>query len=199
MSEAAKERPILFSAPMVRALLAGTKTQTRRIVKPQPESNINPVWIEDAGAFQWHSIGSRRRCPYGQPGDALYVREALMAVKDTTISPEEIMPVCAYRADGAHIWERDQVRVPWQWQCSTLPAIHCPRWASRITLRVISVRVERLQEVSEEDAEAEGLAASANYSARQHFARLWTEINGAGSWDANPWCWCLSFSREPAP
>lgn len=187
-----KERPILFSAPMVRALLDGAKTQTRRVVKPQPDS-ISPDGMP-ARFFHQRAIGSgypvQIRCPYGQPGDRLWVREAW--------APKAIDPECttvAYRATD------DECNGPWK------PSIHMHRWASRIDLEVTGVRVERLQDISQSDARAEGAPPShpsidrvsrefgyADFP-RSWYAQLWEQINGAGSWDANPWVWAVSFRR----
>ena len=181
-----KERPILFSAPMVRALLAGTKTQTRRIIKPQHLAFFN----QDAAAML--SDWNERPLPYGQPGDRLWVRETFGHFECN----QHFKPGCNvyYRADG-NCLELE----PWR------PSIHMPRWASRITLEITSVRVERLQDISEADAQAEGapfelgelerliLGAKAKY--RSGFCRLWQSINGPGSWDANPWVWVVEFQR----
>ena len=159
-----RERPILFSAPMVRALLAGTKTQTRRIVKPQPE------WrpAGDGYAGGWSALGKRKPdelrawadegafarelmkwgSPYGAPGDTLWVREAFAVLTGAGTRT-------VYRADG----EPTQRYFPAEpvHNMKWTPSIHMPRWASRITLRVTDVRVERLQDISEEDAKAEGV------------------------------------------
>jgi hypothetical protein len=180
-----KERPILFSAPMVRALLNGNKTQTRRIVKrlevrdgmPEPE---------------WASL--LKCCPYGQPGDRLWVRETF-----NRTNPGGNDGHYFFRATEANefpdaIWK---------------PSIHMPRWASRITLEVTGVRVDRLQDISESDAVAEGCAKNHNgyYWGAPHpvsglkqmasavgaYRDLWESINGPGSWDLNPWVWCVSF------
>jgi hypothetical protein len=167
-----KERPILFSTPMVRALLAGTKTQTRRIVKPQP------VTSGDRDTFL---------CPYGQPGDLLWVRET------------HYVASAGYR-DGRDrvIWYRaTEPEAP----CSWTPSIHMPRWASRITLRITGVRVERLNDISNEDAAAEGWPGpdEQNSIASAYpiawYSRLWEQINGRSSWERNPWVWVVSFER----
>lgn len=185
-----KERPILFSGPMVRALLAGTKTQTRRIVKryevragmPQPE---------------WDSL--LRLCPYGQPGDRLWVREAWAEVRPRGIPWPATMTV--YReADN-----RTDYGGPWK------PSIHMPRRASRLTLEITGVRVERLQDISEADALAEGivqlkdggfgLPAGEHYHCadpRQSYLSLWEAINGPGSVGANPWVWVVEFKKAGA-
>ena len=174
-----KERPILFSALMVRALLVGTKTQTRRVVKrlevrasmPEPE---------------WQSL--LKCCPYGQPGDRLWVREAF-----------QHDPLNA----GAFVY-RASVRAETVFDKWT-PSIHMPRKASRITLEVTGVRVERLQDISEADAVDEGMrptttaralhGESRDPPAYTQYADLWEQINGPGSWDANPWVWVVEFQR----
>jgi hypothetical protein len=210
---AVKERPILMSAPMVRAILAGQKTQTRRIVKPQPRSCDHSLWPDapksgpwmrdDIGEFYCGTCGNGvevagtksgvrgLRCPHGQPGDRLWVRE-------TWAWPGEEQFI--YRADpwAAELvekWKTD----PNYPQVSWKPSIHMPRRASRITLEVTGVRVERLQDISEEDARAEGCAEWQSTSmlclATDAFKTLWTKINGAESWAANPYVWCVSFRR----
>jgi hypothetical protein len=176
-----KERPILFSAPMVHAILAGQKTQTRRV------------------RFVFG-------CPYGQPGDRLWVRESWARDDEDG----QVM----YRADigrdvCADAWEQGRIEgVPrYKWK----PSIHMPRWASRILLEVTSVRVERLQDISESDALAEGVTpkwepgcsgrlmdAFGGFSFRpaaSAYAELWEQINGPGSWDTNPWVWVIEFKR----
>lgn len=201
------EKPILFSAPMVRAILAGTKTQTRRVVKPQPERRV----IEQVGPM----LGFKKRkgdgfwlwpnalelivaeCSYGQPGTKLWVRETWRERV-----PDQDGRTLDYRADHT---SEDPCDVPW------CPSIHMPRWASRITLEVTGVRVEKLQDISEADAIAEGvneapMPMACMYSAgevmrtryREAYAELWEQINGPGSWDANPWVWCVSFRRLEA-
>jgi len=222
-SQLDRERPILFSAPMVRALLDGRKTQTRRAIKPQPyideRGNVcvpnkkgghTMYGQRPDGEPQWDSF-KQWRCPYGVPGDLLWVREAWAAQEAFDhLSPSDIGKVWAeehgepscpirYAADGkCNDWS------PEQWQESPLGktrvSIHMPRWASRITLRITDVRVERLQEISEGDAEAEGVQhpslvpiLGAFWSSRDGFARLWNSINGPGSWDANPWVWVVRF------
>jgi len=196
-----KERPILFSAPMVRALLDGSKTQTRRIFKLPPGcawygglGGEKEGWLQDdTGPAWWHV--SEQRCPYGQPGDRLWVREAW--------APREIDPECttaAYRATD------DECNGPWK------PSIHMPRWACRMELEIISVRVERLQDISEADAVAEGIERPEAMSAVSleamdvwsegseracfnalnqpiaQYRRLWESLNAAGrpALPANP-------------
>jgi len=191
-------RPILFSAPMVRALLAGTKTQTRRIVKPQPnlaavhepvrpEPRGNGCWIfmvhTDRPHYQFATGGVR--CPYGSPGDLLWVRETWARYKINQDSCE-----IAYRATPAPDWPEGG-----NWR----PSIFMPRQRSRITLRITDLRVQRLQETNEADAIAEGaepLLVAPDGGSSPHvegYRRLWDSINGAGAWDADPFVWALTF------
>lgn len=216
-----KERPILFSAPMVVALLAGTKTQTRRIVKPQPPSSWDPQpecvdihgYNRDGDLDPEIFLGrgfcndeglEGRVCPYGWPGERLWVRET-HAVHSKPCEGQGIGYTLQYRADNA---ERELDadtsvsptfdRFPHQkiadegWK----PSIHMPRWACRIVLEITEVRVERLQAISEGDASAEGVPMIAPWpSARARFMDLWDLINGQASRLANPWVWALTFKR----
>ncbi|WP_313369194.1 hypothetical protein [Achromobacter animicus] len=183
-----RERPILFSGPMVRALLAGTKTQTRRIAKPVKHPDLGNLY--DAGALvlerePQHVI--ERACPYGRPFDRLWVREAFADVGCRL----------TYRADtndGAHCMVK-------RWTSS----IHMPRSACRLVLDITSVHVERLQDINEADAIAEGVGLNPPAEGvrvttpecetlpRVMFRALWDQINGAGAWDANPWVWVVKF------
>lgn len=202
----AKERPIIFSGPMVRAILDGKKTQTRRIVKPQPTQRMIEVdFTLNKSSRKWSDLQSLWTCPYGRAGDRLWVRETYCQ------KAEDGYPVfnregnldqsCYhYRADGYHVVKADgdggieftkdgREASPWK------PSIFMPRHASRITLEVTAVRVERLQEITEADAQLEGFAQTNTTLARSEFIRLWKVINGAASWDANPWAWVVSFKR----
>jgi hypothetical protein len=217
------ERPILFSSSMVRALLAGTKMQTRRIVKPAPSAETNLIeWNTAESEFvPWRWVigspttGSRTgkpfACPYGAPGDTLWVRESIRWAG--TVPPrsylEEEYDSAVYAADGAPT-KLDT----WPWKRTVLPSIHCPRGLSRLTLEVTDVRVQRLQDISEEDARAEGVEAFEGMvndatlcamakatgdtatDARPLFACLWDSLNGKRAmWASNPWVWCVSFRR----
>lgn len=174
-----KERPILFSAPMVRALLEGRKTQTRRIVKlPAKDGSGDNRFVFDDAEGRKRFID----CPYGEPGDRLWVRE--------TWRPAQVDGMAWYAATCG-----DETHERWK------PSIHMPRWASRITLEITGVRVEQLQDISESDAIAEGVTPSdmkaiscldRNYHA---YFMLWESINGSGSWDLNPWVWVIEFRR----
>ena len=188
------ERPILFSAPMVRALLAGTKQQTRRVVKLRNGQYLPPS--ERADTNGWRQM--LRLCPYGQPGDRLWVRET-WGIDQADNGGDRHWHRFVYRADPGAQPLDNGTPVPWK------PSIHMPRSASRITLEITEVRVQRLQEISEEDARAEGVQMPDGtptppdwWSYRQEFSHLWESINGPGSWDANPWLWCISFRRTDA-
>jgi hypothetical protein len=223
-----KERGILFSAPMVRAILTGEKTQTRRALKPQPPEDDMPLACEmftpsvirangemdaaDVDVFGTYGEEWSLKCPYGAPGDRLWVRETWApqsidargdhdddwkrAAEDArTHKPWSSI---IYRADG---WN-DVVRPHEQWH----PSILMPRWASRITLEVVSVRVERVQDISDADIAAEGVTPQAllalgltpiTAASPPHLRWKygWMAINGVESWDANPWVWVIEFRR----
>jgi hypothetical protein len=189
-----KERPILFSSAMVRALLAGTKTQTRRALKVQPadtphagQASRNRAGTRPVFYAAWEKRAADGSticiCPYGVPGDRLWVRESFAPLTKGY----------AYRAD--QIWNAPPAD---RWR----PSIHMTRAASRITLEITDVRVERLQDISNADAIAEGIARGGPENPddieRNEYRALWESINGPGSWDANPWVWCLSFRRVDA-
>lgn len=197
------ERPILFSGSMVRAILEGRKTQTRRIVKHEIPQNLTHVrrltnTNGDEGAvitehpdMRAGQLAASVWCPYGKPGDRLWVRETHLI--------RGAGAVADYRADFDHLDAVGHGALYGGW----CPSIHMPRWASRITLEVVAVRVERLQDISREDAAAEGVCiANEAYRFRgygihrwpeQNFETLWNLINGPGSWDANPWVWVVEF------
>ncbi len=234
MTTILKERPILFSGPMVRAILTGTKTQTRRVIRPQPTDSwmlniplVDPTigqfgkaYDSNADAWQnyyhrWFSPDTkdwiyRKRlwikhpenyteieCPYGAPGERLWVRETWL-----NAALPGYHPVVLYRADGD---DPKPPSVAWK------PSIHIKREYSRLSLEVVSVRVERLNEISEADAKAEGAVAAyieraerqdpglkiiqAPYSV-ECFRQLWNSINGArADWGSNPWVWVVEFKR----
>ena len=187
------ERPILFNAPMVRALLAGTKAQTRRIFKPDRMTwDANGRYttyamrggeLSTTGSGPFKPSSWLHYCPYGQPGDRLWVRESFARVP-TACGSEDIVFAADYQ-DGSD--RAAGVRYT--------PSIHMPRWASRITLEITGVRVERLQDISEADAIAEGVYTDPACPAYDAYAQLWDEINGLGSWEANPWVWVVGFHR----
>lgn len=196
-----KERPILFNGDMVRAILDGSKTQTRRVVKTM---NNNRLEVKVGGKWrQIHAADPNLPCPYGQPGDRLWVRE--------TWSKEGLHPdECYYRATPYGLTSGEVDQIKWK------PSIHMPRWASRITLEIVSVRVERLNDISEQDAVAEGIEPIIDnspfcgarcwkdYMNQQSlpfdsdkpvasFMSLWKSVYGEESWQQNPWCWVVEF------
>lgn len=217
------ERPILFSAEMVRAILAGRKTQTRRVIKPQPQGHYwetlpgyqlkhtEAVMANGKVAVMFrHTIPQNPSpsfenawitCPYGQPGDALWVREGF-AVQPLLWADNRGPQPIHYTADlvVGFAGKPDTRQIE---DYRSKPSIHMPRWASRITLRITNVRVERLQDITEEDARAEGVTPVGwidetdvgMSSYREGFSRLWDDINGPGAWDYNPWVWVISFER----
>ena len=224
-----KERGILMGGPMVRAILDGTKTQTRRPVKPPVPLVMR--WIEKAKlfAFPGSRLGVMRKCPFGVPGDRLWVRETWLAAVDSFNNDD---PGVCYRAswdakdyDGAYRFGIPQSAPHFRGAGKTKwrPSIHMPRWASRIDLEVTDVRVQRVQEITEADANAEGVdqwlwghagtLAIYNHPARRGttdclygtvncFHGLWDSIYGKPdkhgsdySWAANAWAWAVTFRR----
>ncbi len=199
------DRPIIFSAPMVRALLDGRKTQTRRVLgnsgPGRGRSNIfsaqigwSDSYVLDPGNANWRE----RDTPYA-PGDRLWVREAWRFDAEwDDCPPREFDGADAihYEADGEtrlHLWGNPFT--PGRLR----PPIHMPRWASRLTLLVTDVRVQRLQEITAEDVTAEGIPFEADALAPYEwsvarFADLWNTIHGPDAWDANPWCAAISFT-----
>ena len=184
-----KERPILFSAPMVRAILAGAKTQTRRALRGFYPPN-RPEYDSESGRLEWFNgdeVVCGMRCPYGQPGDRLWVRETwAVPHRYDHLGPSNI-PVLGVPTHYA----ATEYRGGLLWR----PSIHMCRWASRITLEVTDVRVERLQDISTVDCWAEGIAASPDVDPVHEYRDLWESINGPGSWDVNPWVWVVEFVK----
>jgi hypothetical protein len=211
-----KDIPILFSAPMVRAILAGTKTQTRRAVKPV--GNDEGFVLQDYGRgpvpyrsgdgessfyrdSKGYDIESPIACPYGKPGDRLWVRETWCRGSDERF---------LYRADPRSEDLARTLDAIVRHACrGWKPSIHMPRAASRITLEVTGVRIERLQDISGTDAKAEGIVFSNSlmgwhvedgthfhcHNPCQSYLSLWEAINGPGSVEANPWVWAIEFRR----
>lgn len=218
-----KERPILFAAPMVRALLDGSKMQTRQAIKlppaPMTLGTWEPTTIGGQGATDargapvsemaaiWHTrTGQALTNPLGQPGNHLWVREdwqawhELNSIRAADI-PNDARQRINYPANGN------------TWDARIRPSIQMPRWVSRILLEIVSVRVERLNGISEDDCWAEGIEAVDGLlddmsiidcakrmnrcfeDAAPTFAALWESINGVGSWFANPWVWVIEFKR----
>lgn len=194
-----KERPILFTGPMVRAILEGRKTVTRRVVKPQPDflgSMVDPntpFKTLDAG------LHARITCPYGEPGDRLWVRETWgLQVRSYGGGAGEFIVYRATNPDAIYCRSSEGREYPVKWK----PSIHMRRHSSRILLEITAVRVERLQDISEEQARAEGYPAErecetggSGLDAWLWFRSLWGEINGPEAFTANPWVWVIEFKR----
>jgi hypothetical protein len=200
-----KERPIIFSGPMVRAILEGIGTQARLAIKPQPDED---GLARELSSGDWFDTSGRvYPCPYGKVGDRLWVRETWLQGQGPTWGSHCVV----YDADKKIAWAPGSgFDNPDLKQFKKRPSIFMPRWASRITLEITSVRVERLQEISEEDARAEGVtdetadaiqygAEAGNYQEptpyRTGFSLTWQSIHGTDSWHANPWVWVLQFKR----
>lgn len=225
MKQEVKERPILFSGAMVNAILEGRKTQTRRVMKPEPNlswmntssrmggsysgSDARPgynergecwyFWIPGAASGEW-------KCPYGKPGDRLWVREAFYCndYRYPNAEPSELLEEMTYRADHEAPC-RCEEPLDGHWK----PSIHMPRWASRITLEITNVRVERLNAISWDDIVAEGISDTflPGYDRtertfngfvllRDRFVDLWNGINGKKHpLASNPFVWVVEFRR----
>ena len=194
-----KERPILFNAPMIRAILANTKTQMRRIFKPDRMTwDANGRYttyamrggeLSTTGSGPFKPSSWLHYCPYGQPGDRLWVRESFARVP-TACGSEDIVFAADYQ-DGSD--RAAGVRYT--------PSIHMPRAVSRITLEITGVRVERLQDISRGDAMAEGCPfpnMAQGPDPRDWYAELWGAINGPDSWAENPWAWVVEFKAIEA-
>lgn len=217
-----KERGMIFNGEMVRAILDGRKTQTRRIIKKQPESSefglryiAESSLAKEVGMYFWSqsdACGVKSRsnpfaCPYGKPGDRIWARETWA---DAGGSAPDLK---LYRANYPEHVPSHYENVPPVDEIRWTPSIHMPRWASRILLEITDVRVERLNDISEEDAMREGIDADRlaesqdNYdciadhnmtgrpTATGAFKYLWESIYGEESWNANPWVWVISFKR----
>lgn len=216
------ERGMIFNAEMVRALLSGRKTQTRRIIKPQPEAtlsgSLSGKWLSRPlnGLLLPKIEDIAIHCPFGVVGDRLWVRETFQGplfdydlmdsyCKDPT--PFEKPEFCVYKADGVpapEFYDADD-----ELHCCWRPSIHMPRWASRILLEITDVRIERLNAINEHNAHAEGVAklrggfwkhyqpgwTQHQLSARGSFVTLWKSIYGDESWNSNPWVWVIKFKR----
>lgn len=200
-----KERPIIFSGPMVRAILEGRKTQTRRIVKGCIAAFLEDGWSADQRMYETKEgdiVPAKNLCPYGQPGDRLWVRETW-----AEFSGIEPKVTYVYRADGLYDTPAKEHLCDNRWR----PSIHMPRAASRILLEITDVRVERLREITEDDAMSEGVLRKSpvywqsylgdnrnTLSSRDSFWTLWSSIHGPESWSENPWVWVITFKRiEP--
>lgn len=179
-----QQRPIIFSTPMVQAILEGRKTMTRRIIKGNALDYINthddhPYYTNNAAIM----------CPYGQIGDILWVRETFF---------NHFADIYSYKADVESKYYKP--KMGWK------PAIHMPKDACRLFLKITGIKVERLHEITEDDAQKEGAEllvwqgmSRDTISCRNGFISLWLEINGTESWNSNPWVWVISFKCIEKP
>jgi len=192
-----KARPILFQSEMIRAILDGRKTQTRRVIKDEPVLSMAEITDK-------HCLF---RCPYGQPGDLLWVRETYCL--DGQL--DNIKPSEGDKTEPVYYPANEMIRQP---SCrmlavgKTRPSIHMPRWANRITLEITNIRVERLQDISDDDAQAEGIEQkytcicpnngiyATENDVYDDFRNLWQSINGDDSWEQNPWLWVIEFKPQ---
>jgi hypothetical protein len=225
-----KERPILFNGEMVRAILEGRKTQTRRVVKPHPDLHERKhrwAFVIDQGELKYGKAPWRKsdphnfyvengiKCPFGKPGDRLWVRETFSETDCACSGDPLYRNQCIYcKGKGYGLAYRADVGkseyYPFKWR----PSIHMPRWASRITLEITDVRVERLNDISEEDAKAEGVFGYSSesgtsgwgeddpsgkvqvpyvYKRKWAFKHLWNSVYG--TWKENPFVWAITFKR----
>lgn len=202
-----KERGMIFNSEMVRAILDGRKTQTRRPIKfPFKDRNLGCELSGNELAGELSS-GNYLNSLFGKPGDRIWVRETFQGplfdfdqmdayCKDS--APFEKAQFCVYKADGKpapEFYDADD-----NLHCGWRPSIHMPRWASRITLEITGVRVERLRDLSEDDAKSEGITPPSGgvlpgWEYRINFRDLWMSIYGANNWEANPWVWVIEFKR----
>ncbi|PHZ92574.1 hypothetical protein CS912_22710 [Klebsiella variicola] len=204
------ERGMIFNAEMVRAILDGRKTQTRRPIKWKQTRFTEIGEREDGSKWPWsedaeHAFDFWHPCPFGSVGDRIWVRETFQGplfdfdlmdsyCKDST--PFEKSEFCVYKADGVpapEFYDADD-----ELHCCWRPSIHMPRWASRILLEITGVRVERLKSISDRDALREGCSTAEMKSGdcvADVFARLWASIYGDESWNSNPWVWVIEFKR----
>ncbi|MCO1336375.1 hypothetical protein MO867_18745, partial [Microbulbifer sp. OS29] len=217
---------ILFNGDMVRAILDGRKTQMRRPIKPQPFNGVNDEQaIKQIGGLPpgrslyqeinsaWQSRYVDIDCPYGEPGGRLWVRETFgYEVRSLGGAPHEQIVYRASKPDAVHCYDCNGMGQPIKWK----PSVHMPRWASRITLEITGVSVERIQDISEEDAIAEGILNSTlqtpltktvmyhcgpwptpicGESARDAYGALLESIYGKDGWDQNPWVWVIEFRK----
>ena len=195
-----KERPILFSTEMVKAILEGRKTQTRRIIKKQPHGAGE--WVRQLASWLFPNVNPyiKLKCPYGQPGDRLWVRETWV------LNPWSYLGGCkyVYRSDYES-FPKNEIGKSYPDIDKWRPSIFMPREACRILLEVTDVRVERLKDIAEEDAISEGISLP-NYAEQAIrdiqfpepsaiYAMLWESINGKGSWEKNPWVWVIEFKK----
>lgn len=201
-----KERPILFNTEMVKAILEGRKTQTRRVLSNQPDKNCDEAFLGLDGIWRFSKptlskrisySGDDIKCPFGVVGDRLWVRETFRLF-DPDECPHSDFP-CGCPNWGTPLYRASHDCFDGEkWK----PSIHMPRSASRILLEITSIRVERLQSISKEDAKAEGCDYSTHptaiemgfaIGAQTNFRHAWEKIHGDSAWDKNPWVWVIDF------
>lgn len=210
-----KERPVIFNGEMVRAILDGRKTQTRRALNWKRQPYTEMAERDDGSLWPWAEDGERGGdiwfpCPFGEVGERLWVRETFMDLTGTGIEATTgKFEGFAYRADTPAGSYGDEVRK--EYGLKWTPSLHMPRKSCRILLEITAVRVERLNDISEEDAKAEGVKPAGDMlpdypdtfltpkgdfaTAKVAFQRLWQSIYGEESWAANPWVWVIEFKR----
>lgn len=216
-----KERPILFNGAMVRAIREGRKTVTRRALKVQPHidgsGNFcvgNSNYGQDLDGRPVTKHFAKQHCPYGKPGDRLWVRETWFCDHFEVMSGPYRQPadldLAAAREDGTLVYAADDLTPYEAEQPVWKPSIHMPRWACRLLLEITAVRVERLQDITAAQAEAEGVDAAmcrryletspsrheCKAAAIHGFAGLWADTGG--DWASNPWVWVVEFQRVPS-
>lgn len=216
-----KSRPLLFNEEMVRAFLAGKKTQTRRIIQRvrtfgkvtefQRSQTPGYDWTFRCRRGLWQDLRTtqlQNLCPYGFAGERIYGRETLKQIPDGEPNPGHSPHVrttnWCYVSDGIHL------QMPVIWPSGfrikqSIPSIHMPKWAARVWAQIVDVRIERLADISEADAYAEGVTVAENHQgspdfdfrndARVAYRQLWERINGPGSWSINPYVWVIEFKR----
>lgn len=203
MKQKNNEKPILFNSEMVKAILEGRKTQTRRVVKAGSWENLVSEVMRVNNKWVWETIEYSLTTPFGKVGDRLWVREK-HKVKGLCSGCYEYACDCGhfevtYAADN-------KSKIMGEWDCDSdfpkteywRPSIFLPRFLSRITLEITNIRVERLQDISEEDIYAEGIKKvewALSHGPHDEFKDLWQSINGAESWNANPWVWVVEFKK----
>ena len=182
-----REYPILFTSPMVQKILIGEKTQTRRIIKPQPEQEGSVIWWKGL-AYDLNKNPNwmeKRMCPYGKEGDFLWVRETWRpALTEDEHECFAYKATMSYRCNKPLTGISQLVALNGGWK----PSIFMPRKASRITLEITGIKAERIEDCSEEDAIAEG------FSSKAMFVEYFYKLN-RGYVNLNPWCWCISFKK----
>ncbi|GLH24141.1 hypothetical protein ENT52713_15370 [Enterobacter sp. 200527-13] len=225
-----KERGMIFNGAMVRAILDGRKTQTRRPANPQPELTAGSGfswkgWVYGSGSTdrETNKNFAHVACPHGKPGDRIWVRETFSCIGNEEGHPVDAEGNLCSREDAQRIYRASAIQKPrnygiwtspdgFDFEGAWTPSIHMPRWASRITLEITNVGVQRLQSISQNDASREGLIrlpatgryclnqgdqyfGGASHDAREVFSWLWESIYGKESWQANPWVWVIEFKR----